>query len=183
MFLHRQSCHSGTKLMEHGFIHSLTSLLIRSFTVQFPPAVQTLVKEAGMVRETKDKQIMELKKMVEDSNETQRNEYEKRVCFTNLFIGKVLSCLNHAHLQTCLPLRFRHNSYGFRHQILLLRWFSQKLQSLSDFFLSHILSWSKTTGTGSKLSKGQNQVMTGNYFPWNTNCTCLLLKLCFCRHL
>ena len=38
-----------------------------------------------MVRETKDKQIMELKKMVEDSSETQRNEYEKRVCFTNLW--------------------------------------------------------------------------------------------------
>ena len=51
------------------------------------------------------------------------------------------------------------------------------------FFLSHILSWSKTTGTGSKLSKGQNQVMTGNYFPWNTDYACLLLKLCFCRHL
>ena len=51
------------------------------------------------------------------------------------------------------------------------------------FFISHVLSWSKTTGTGSKLSKGQNQVMTGNYFPWNTDCTCSLLKLCFCRHL
>ena len=44
-------------------------------------------------------------------------------------------------------------------------------------FLPHILSWSKTTGTGSKLSKGQNQVMTGNYFPWNTDCACPLLKL------
>ena len=51
------------------------------------------------------------------------------------------------------------------------------------FFLSRILSWSKTTITGSKLSKGQNQVMTGNYFPWNTDCACSLLKLCFCRHL
>ena len=36
-------------------------------------------------------------------------------------------------LQTCLPLRFRHNSYGFRPQIPLLRWLGQKLQSLSDF--------------------------------------------------
>ncbi|XP_076459677.1 uncharacterized protein LOC143292894 isoform X2 [Babylonia areolata] len=41
--------------------------------------VQTLVKEAGVMRETKDKQISELKKMVEDSSETQRNEYEKRI--------------------------------------------------------------------------------------------------------
>ena len=32
------------------------------------------------MRDTKDKQISELKKMIEDSNETQRNEYEKRVC-------------------------------------------------------------------------------------------------------
>ena len=35
--------------------------------------------------------------------------------------------------QTCLPLRFRRNSYGFRPQIPLLRWLGQKLQSLSDF--------------------------------------------------
>ncbi|KAL8592673.1 hypothetical protein ACOMHN_037613 [Nucella lapillus] len=41
--------------------------------------VQILVKEGGVMRETKDKQIAELKKMVEDSNETQRNEYEKRI--------------------------------------------------------------------------------------------------------
>ena len=45
------------------------------------------------------------------------------------------------------------------------------------FSFSYILSWSKTTGTGSKLSKGQNQVMTGNYFPWKTDCACSLLKL------
>ena len=36
-------------------------------------------------------------------------------------------------VQTCLPLRFRHNSYGFRPQILLLRWLGQKLRSPSDF--------------------------------------------------
>ncbi|KAK7493312.1 hypothetical protein BaRGS_00015438 [Batillaria attramentaria] len=41
--------------------------------------VQTLVKEAGVVRETKDKQIMELKKMVEATSDSQRNEYEKRL--------------------------------------------------------------------------------------------------------
>ena len=45
------------------------------------------------------------------------------------------------------------------------------------FSFSYILSWSKTTGTGSKLSKGQNRVVTGNYFPWNTDCACSLLKL------
>ncbi|XP_070185125.1 trichohyalin-like isoform X3 [Littorina saxatilis] len=41
--------------------------------------VQTLVKEAGVVRETKDKQIAELRKMVEDSGDTQRNEYDRRM--------------------------------------------------------------------------------------------------------
>ena len=35
--------------------------------------------------------------------------------------------------QTCSPLRFHCNSYGFRPQIPLLRWLGQKLQSLSDF--------------------------------------------------
>lgn len=41
--------------------------------------VQTLVKEASVVRETKDKQIMELKKMVEMTSDSQRSEYEKRL--------------------------------------------------------------------------------------------------------
>ena len=36
-------------------------------------------------------------------------------------------------LQTCLPLRFHRNSYGFRPQIPLLRWLGQKLWSLSNF--------------------------------------------------
>ena len=44
------------------------------------PIVQTVSKDASIMRDTKDKQISELKKMIEDSNETQRNEYEKRVC-------------------------------------------------------------------------------------------------------
>ena len=35
--------------------------------------------------------------------------------------------------QTCLPLWFCRNSYGFRPQILLLYWLGQKLRSLSDF--------------------------------------------------
>ena len=43
------------------------------------------------------------------------------------------SCVFVFQEQTCLPLRFRCNSYGFRPQIPLLRWLGQKLQSLSDF--------------------------------------------------
>ena len=82
-------------------------------------------------------------------------------------------CNPWCHYQTCLPLRFCRNSYRFRPQIPLLRWLGQ----IVWFFLSRILSWSKITGTGSKLSKGQNQVMTGNYFPWNTDCAWWLLKL------
>jgi hypothetical protein len=65
-------------------------------------AVQTLVKESALVRETKDKQISELKKMVDDSNESQRNEYEKRVsCFAKLVLS-VKSARNNLHiLQAC----------------------------------------------------------------------------------
>ena len=42
-------------------------------------------------------------------------------------------CVEKGLHQTCLPLRFRRNSYGFRPQIPRLRWLGQKLRSLSDF--------------------------------------------------
>ncbi|NXQ80378.1 CE112 protein, partial [Nyctibius grandis] len=41
--------------------------------------VQTLVRESQFVRETKEKQIMELKKMCEQSNDSLKNEWEKRL--------------------------------------------------------------------------------------------------------
>ncbi|XP_053938908.1 centrosomal protein of 112 kDa isoform X2 [Cuculus canorus] len=41
--------------------------------------VQTLVREAQVVREAKEKQIMELKKMCEQSTESLNNEWEKRL--------------------------------------------------------------------------------------------------------
>ncbi|PVD38829.1 hypothetical protein C0Q70_01453 [Pomacea canaliculata] len=41
--------------------------------------IQTLVKETTLVRETKDKQIGELKKMLEDTAETRRSEFEKKL--------------------------------------------------------------------------------------------------------
>ena len=74
--------------------------------------------------------------------------------------------------QTCLPLWFRSKTSNSAVTLA-----GSKITVTVQFFLSRILSWSKTTGTGSKLSKGQNQVMTGNYFPWNTACACSLLKL------
>ncbi|NXT66246.1 CE112 protein, partial [Chaetops frenatus] len=41
--------------------------------------VQTLVRESQVVREAKEQQIVELKKMCEQSNDSLRNEWEKRV--------------------------------------------------------------------------------------------------------
>ncbi|NWY69877.1 CE112 protein, partial [Erithacus rubecula] len=41
--------------------------------------VQTLVREFQVVREAKEQQIMELKKMCEQSNDSMKNEWEKRV--------------------------------------------------------------------------------------------------------
>ncbi|GFS06657.1 centrosomal protein of 112 kDa-like [Elysia marginata] len=41
--------------------------------------VQTLVKETEYIRQNKDKQINELKTMSEESNETRRNEFEKKL--------------------------------------------------------------------------------------------------------
>lgn len=52
--------------------------------------VQTLVKETTLVRETKDKQIGELKKMLEDTAETRRSEFEKKVCPVYLEIHVLL---------------------------------------------------------------------------------------------
>lgn len=37
------------------------------------------MKETEFIRQTKDKQISELKKLAEESNEVRRNEFEKRV--------------------------------------------------------------------------------------------------------
>lgn len=41
--------------------------------------VQTLVRESQVVREAKEQQIVELKKMCEQSNDCLNNEWEKRV--------------------------------------------------------------------------------------------------------
>lgn len=41
--------------------------------------VQTLLRESQVIREAKEKQIVELKKMCEQSNESLNNEWEKRV--------------------------------------------------------------------------------------------------------
>uniref|UniRef100_A0A8B9MKC3 DUF4485 domain-containing protein n=1 Tax=Accipiter nisus TaxID=211598 RepID=A0A8B9MKC3_9AVES len=41
--------------------------------------VQTLVRESQVIRETKEEQIVELKKMCEQSNESLNNEWEKRL--------------------------------------------------------------------------------------------------------
>lgn len=41
--------------------------------------VQTLVRESQVVREAKEQQIEELKKMCEESNDSLNNEWEKKV--------------------------------------------------------------------------------------------------------
>lgn len=41
--------------------------------------VQTLVRESQVIREAKEKQIVELKKMCEQSADSLNNEWEKRV--------------------------------------------------------------------------------------------------------
>ncbi|XP_070580132.1 centrosomal protein of 112 kDa-like isoform X2 [Ptychodera flava] len=41
--------------------------------------VQTLVKESSIIRENKDKQIAELKKMAEQTTQSSQNEYEKKL--------------------------------------------------------------------------------------------------------
>lgn len=44
-----------------------------------PSAVQSLVRESQVVRENKEKQIAELKKMAEQSADSLKNEWEKKV--------------------------------------------------------------------------------------------------------
>ncbi|OPJ88504.1 hypothetical protein AV530_003051 [Patagioenas fasciata monilis] len=53
--------------------------------------VQTLVRESQVVREAKEKQIVELKKMCEQSNDSLNNEWEKRVMTNACFEGLLRS--------------------------------------------------------------------------------------------
>lgn len=49
------------------------------------------MKEAEFIRQTKDKQISDLKKMAEETNELRKNDYEKRVSgYTWLSGGNLL---------------------------------------------------------------------------------------------
>lgn len=43
--------------------------------------VQTLVREGQVIRETKDNQIAELKKLCEQSAESLNNDWEKKVSY------------------------------------------------------------------------------------------------------
>ncbi len=49
--------------------------------------VQSMVKESTLIRETKDQQITELKKMVEHSDQSTLNEFEKKVSFVPTIRG------------------------------------------------------------------------------------------------
>jgi len=44
-----------------------------------PPVVQSLLRESQVIRQTKEKQIIELKKMSDQSAESLKNEWEKKV--------------------------------------------------------------------------------------------------------
>lgn len=43
------------------------------------PTVQSLLRESQVIRQSKDKQIAELKKMLDQSADSQKNEWEKKV--------------------------------------------------------------------------------------------------------
>ncbi len=64
--------------------------------------VAQIQKEANTVKETKDKQIEELKKMSEQSQMSKQNEYEKKV---GAFIGAFNSVIEKLqflqHLRSC----------------------------------------------------------------------------------
>lgn len=42
-------------------------------------SVQTLMKETEFIKQTKDKQISEMRKITDESNEARRNDFDKRV--------------------------------------------------------------------------------------------------------
>lgn len=46
--------------------------------------VQTLVREGQVIRETKDNQIAELKKICEQSTESLNNDWEKKVSYKKI---------------------------------------------------------------------------------------------------
>lgn len=47
--------------------------------VVFPSTVQSVVRESQVIRESKEKQIGELKKMSDQSTDSLKNEWEKKV--------------------------------------------------------------------------------------------------------
>jgi len=50
-----------------------------SLSLSSPPVVQSLLRESQVIRQTKEKQIIELKKMSDQSAESLKNEWEKKV--------------------------------------------------------------------------------------------------------
>lgn len=52
---------------------------VHSFHISLCIPVQTLLRESQIIRETKEAQILELKKMCEQSAESLKNEWEKKV--------------------------------------------------------------------------------------------------------
>lgn len=54
-------------------LHTVVNLL------PFDPSVQNIGKDTQQVIETKDKQITELKRMLEESTEVRNNQFEKKV--------------------------------------------------------------------------------------------------------
>ncbi|XP_056362080.1 centrosomal protein of 112 kDa isoform X5 [Oenanthe melanoleuca] len=61
--------------------------------------VQTLVREFQVVREAKEQQIVELKKMCEQSNETLKNEWEKRLHDTVAEMEKEKFTIRRKHME------------------------------------------------------------------------------------
>ncbi|KAI7802939.1 putative centrosomal protein of 112 kDa, partial [Triplophysa rosa] len=82
--LRKQQKHDAEiqKPLAHGpFAPRLARLTVPQETVRrlIPQSLQSLLRESQVIRQTKEKQISELKKMSDQSAESQKNEWEKKL--------------------------------------------------------------------------------------------------------
>ncbi|XP_057202340.1 centrosomal protein of 112 kDa [Triplophysa rosa] len=72
-------CVVKRRIMLHGVAWGVRCPVARSQYLSLPPVVQSLLRESQVIRQTKEKQISELKKMSDQSAESQKNEWEKKL--------------------------------------------------------------------------------------------------------
>lgn len=71
--------HSIVVSLLHGVAWGARCPVARPQYLSLPPVVQSLLRESQVIRQTKEKQISELKKMSDQSAESLKNEWEKKV--------------------------------------------------------------------------------------------------------